>query len=83
MNRASKPIYLCAAKAFFSLASPFGKAGIEKGENTLLLALTVWAFLMLTYFIVFPDVAFEVRMKLAKRFSPDNRKRRSRKGGRR
>lgn len=49
----------------------------------MVLALTVWAFLMLTYLIVFPDVAFEIRMKLAKRFSPDGRKRRSRKGGRR
>ncbi|MBF6185050.1 hypothetical protein [Nocardia farcinica] len=47
------------------------------------LALMVWAFLMLTYLIVFPDVAFEVRMKLAKRFSPVARKRRNRKGGRR
>ncbi|MBF6299058.1 hypothetical protein IU459_16130 [Nocardia amamiensis] len=47
------------------------------------LALTVWAFLMLTYLIVFPDVAFRIHMKLAKRFSPDDRKRRRQKGGRR
>ncbi|UGT62871.1 hypothetical protein [Nocardia asteroides] len=49
----------------------------------MLTALTVWAFLMLTYVIVFPDVAFQVHMKLTKRFSPDGRKRRHRKGGRR
>ncbi|WP_157187316.1 hypothetical protein [Nocardia vinacea] len=46
------------------------------------MVLTVWAFLMLTYFIVFPDVAFQIHMKLAKRFSPDPKKR-HRKGGHR
>ncbi|MFI9636653.1 hypothetical protein ACIHAX_28550 [Nocardia sp. NPDC051929] len=49
----------------------------------MLTALTVWAFLMLTYVIVFPDVAFQIHMKLAKRFSPDSRNKRNRKGGRR
>lgn len=49
------------------------------------MALTVWAFIMLTYLIVFPDIAFRIQVKLAKRFTTndhDVRKRR-RKGGRR
>ncbi len=46
------------------------------------MALTVWAFLMLTYIIVFPDVALQIHVKLAKRFSPDPKKK-PRKGGRR
>ncbi|GAB2712108.1 hypothetical protein [Nocardia thraciensis] len=47
------------------------------------LALTAWAFLMLTYLIVFPDVAFRIQMKLTKRFTPGSRKRYRGKGGRR
>lgn len=46
------------------------------------LALTAWAFLMLTYFIVFPDIAFQIHVKLTKRFSPEDRNRRRRRGGR-